>query len=154
VNLLEPVAIALGELLVLHAEPPVGVPSREAAERSDLGELVVVEHLEDRVVEVQAELARMLLGLDLQRPQLGRELVLVAHDRHGRSPRSVQDGRLPQALVRNLRTSCSMRWTLTSQGFLSSSISSWPAPSSARYEPANAPIGVDPSNVPRAAVPS
>ena len=65
VDLLEPVAVALGELLVLHAEPPVGVPGGEPAQRGDLGDLVVVEDLEDRVVEVQPVGARVLLGLEL-----------------------------------------------------------------------------------------
>ena len=86
VDLLEPVAIALGELLVLHAEPPVRVAGREPPQRGDLGELVVVEDLEDRFVEVEPVVARVLLGLELELAEVGREVVFVAHDRHRRSP--------------------------------------------------------------------
>ena len=84
VDLLEPVAVALRELLVLHPEPPVRVPRREPAEGGDLGELVVVEDLEDRVVEVEPVGAGVRLGLDLELAQLGRQVVLGAHRRHGR----------------------------------------------------------------------
>ena len=43
VDLLQPVAIALGEMLILHAEPPVRIARRETAQGGDFGELVVVE---------------------------------------------------------------------------------------------------------------
>src|SRR5262249_53199087 len=79
---LEPVAVALGELLVLHAEPPVGIPGGEPPQGGDLGELVVVEDLEDRLVEVEPVVARMLLGLELELAEVRREVVFVAHDRH------------------------------------------------------------------------
>ena len=86
VDLLEPVAIALGELLVLHAEPPVGVPGGEPAQGGDLGELVVVEHLEDGLVEVEPVGPRVPLDLDLEVAEVGGEVVLGAHDRHRWSP--------------------------------------------------------------------
>src|SRR5437867_9555112 len=56
VDLLEAVAVAFRELLVLHAEPPVGVSGGEAPQRGDLGQLVVVEDLrsEEHTSELQS----------------------------------------------------------------------------------------------------
>ena len=59
-----------------------GYRGREPAERGDLGELVVVEHLEDGVVEVEAEVARVPLDLDLEGAEVVGEVVLVVRDRH------------------------------------------------------------------------
>ena len=63
VDLREAVGVALGELLVVHAEAPVRVAGGEAAVGGDLVELVVVEDLEDDVVEVEAVLARVAFDL-------------------------------------------------------------------------------------------
>ena len=59
VDLLQPVRVALGELLVLHAEPPVRIARGKAAVGRDRVELVVVDDLEDRVEEVEPVAARI-----------------------------------------------------------------------------------------------
>ena len=50
----EAVVVLLGHAFVFHAEAPVGVAHGEAAEGGDLVDLVVVEHFEDDVEEVEA----------------------------------------------------------------------------------------------------
>ena len=77
VDFLETIAVALGKLLVLHAEPPVGVPRGKPAQRGDLGDLIVVENLEDRVVEVQPIGACVVFGLELDGPKVGGQVVNV-----------------------------------------------------------------------------
>ena len=91
VDLLEPVAIALGELLVLHAEPPVRIAGGKSSQGGDLGELVVVEDLEDRVVEVQPVVARVGFGLELDRAQVIGQVVNVDR-RHGSSSLEISVG--------------------------------------------------------------
>src|SRR5262249_11733878 len=110
-DLLEPVAVALGELLVLHAEPPVGIAIREPAQRGDLGDLVVVADLEDAVVEVQPIRAGVRLGLELHLAEFRREIMNIDR-RHGRHPDLL---RFPvQSLRRPRFTGCSIilgtRW--------------------------------------------
>jgi hypothetical protein len=53
VDLREAIFVALGELLVLHAEAPVGVAGGEAAEGGDLVDALVVDDLKDGLEEVQ-----------------------------------------------------------------------------------------------------
>jgi hypothetical protein len=55
VDLGEPVRVPLGELLVLHAEPPMREARGEPAERRDLVQLVVRDELEDGAKRVEAE---------------------------------------------------------------------------------------------------
>jgi len=78
-------------LLVLHAEPPVGIASRKPSQRGDFGDLVVIEDLEDRVVEVQAIGAGVVLGLELDGSQVGGKVVGV-DGRHGSSPLEISVG--------------------------------------------------------------
>ena len=78
VDLLQPVAVALGELLVFHAEPPVRIAGRKAAVGGDGVELVVVDEFEDGREEIQPVVARVLLHLTLDLDQVGRQ-----RDSHG-----------------------------------------------------------------------
>ena len=71
VDLLETVGVPLGELIVLHAEAPVGVARRKPAVGRHLVQLVEVEDLEDRLVEVEAVLARITLHFDLNASDFG-----------------------------------------------------------------------------------
>ena len=66
--------IALGELLVLHAEPPVRIADREAALGGDRVELVGVDVLEDRRVEIEPVAAGIALDLDLHRGEFRRQV--------------------------------------------------------------------------------
>ena len=77
VDLLQTVTIALGEVLIFHAEPPVRIAGGKPSQGGDFGKLVVVEHLEDRVVEVQPVGARMGLGLELDRAEVIGQIVNV-----------------------------------------------------------------------------
>src|SRR5216684_185660 len=74
VDLRQPVLVALGELLVLHPEAPVRVPVGEAAVGGHHVDLVVPEHLEDGLVEVEAEAARVALDLLLEVREARRKL--------------------------------------------------------------------------------
>ena len=85
VDLLEPVPITLGKLLVLHAEPPVRIPGGKSAQGGDLGKLVVIEDLEDRVVEVQPVIARVGFGFQLNGAEVIGEVVGIDR-RHGLRP--------------------------------------------------------------------
>src|SRR5690606_4916018 len=71
VDLREAVRVGAGQLDVLHAEAPVGVPRRVAAVRGDLVDLLPVQHLVDDLEEVEAVLARVLLGALLESAELG-----------------------------------------------------------------------------------
>ena len=74
VDLGEAVGIALGQLLELHPEAPMGVAGGEAPVGRDLVELVVVDHLEDHVEEVEAVLAGVALDLPPPPLEVGREV--------------------------------------------------------------------------------
>ena len=78
VDLLQAVGVALGELLVLHAEPPVRIARGKAAVGGDRVELVGVDHFEDRGIEIQPVAARIVFDLPLDVGQVGR-----AADRNG-----------------------------------------------------------------------
>ena len=70
VDLLQPVGVALGELLVLHAEPPVRIARGKAAVGRDRVELVGVDHFEDRGIEIEPIVARIALDLRLDFGQI------------------------------------------------------------------------------------
>ena len=70
VDLREPVLVSLGELLVLHPEPPVRVAVGEAAVGGHHVDLVVAEDLEDGLVEVEPEPLRVPLDLALDVTQV------------------------------------------------------------------------------------
>ena len=74
VDLREAVDVALGEVLELHAEAPVRVADREAAERRHLLHLLVVEDLELDVPEVEAVLPPVVLDLALHVGEVGGQL--------------------------------------------------------------------------------
>src|SRR5262249_55497586 len=69
------------ELLVLHSKRPVGITRRKAAVRCHLVQVVAVEDLENRLVEVQPVGAGLGLNLVLQLPQVRRQggVVRCAH---------------------------------------------------------------------------
>ncbi len=83
VDFLQAVAVSLGELFVLHAEPPVGVAGGEPAEGGDFGEFVVVQNLEDRRIEVEPVGFRVGLDLDLEVSEDGGQVVVGDHGCHG-----------------------------------------------------------------------
>ena len=55
VNLCETVGICLGELFIRHSEAPVRVARRKSTIRHNHIHLVVVEHLEDHLEKIEAE---------------------------------------------------------------------------------------------------
>src|SRR5262249_32032739 len=58
----------------LHAERPVRVTRRETAVCGDLVQVVGVDHLEDRFVEIEPIIARMLLDLLFEDAQIRRQV--------------------------------------------------------------------------------
>ena len=105
VDLLQPVAIALGELLVLHAKPPVRIPGGKSPQGGDLGKLVVIEDLEDRVVEVQPVVARVGFGFQLNGPEVIGQVVGVDR-RHGFVLLSEDEPRSRFSIVRRQVSHC------------------------------------------------
>jgi hypothetical protein len=83
VDLREAVGVALGELLVLHAEAPVRVARREAAVGRDHVELLAVDQLEDDLVEVEAVALRDLADLVAVLRQLWSQVAHVSRSRAG-----------------------------------------------------------------------
>ena len=77
VDLRQPVVVALLAAPRRHAERPVRVARREAAVGGDLVEVVGVDHLEDRLVEVEPVAAGVALDLLLQGAQVGRQVGVV-----------------------------------------------------------------------------
>ena len=57
VNFREAIFVALGELLVFHAEPPMGITARETAVGGDFIHLIIRQNFEDNGEEVEAVLA-------------------------------------------------------------------------------------------------
>ncbi len=74
IDLRQPVLVSLGELLVLHPEPPVRIAVGKAAIGGHHVDLVIVQHFEDGLVEIEPELVRVLLDLLLDVAEVGREL--------------------------------------------------------------------------------
>ena len=66
VNLVKTVRIALVEALVLHAELPVGIPIRDTTVSGHHVHFFEIEHLENRLVKIQAILARVLFDLAIE----------------------------------------------------------------------------------------
>ena len=69
VDLRQAVLVALLELLVRHAERPVRIAGRESAVGGDFVEIVGFDDFEDRLVEIEPELAGMSLDLELREPR-------------------------------------------------------------------------------------
>ena len=76
VDLLQPVPVALADLLVLHPVTPVRVARREAAVAGHLVELRVIQHLEDDGKAVEAQLGRDAVNALLDVAEFGREIHL------------------------------------------------------------------------------
>ena len=74
VDLLQTVMVSLAEPLVFHAEPPVRIADREAALGGDRVELVGVDVLEDRRVEIEPVAAGIALDLALHGDEFGRQV--------------------------------------------------------------------------------
>ena len=89
VDLRQPVDVALGQVLELHAEAPVRVAHRKPAVRGDLLHPLVVQDLELDVPEVEAVRARESLNLSLDVVQVGGKLghaICPCPGSHGWSP--------------------------------------------------------------------
>ena len=66
VDLVQAVCVALVEALVFHAELPVGIPVGETTVSGHHVHFFEIEHLEDRLVKIQAVLARVLFDLAVE----------------------------------------------------------------------------------------
>ena len=74
VDLLQPVVVALAELLVFHAEPPVRIARGKPAAGGDRVELVGIDQLEDRGIEIQPIVTRIAFDLRLNRGEFRRQV--------------------------------------------------------------------------------
>ena len=70
VDLVQPVAVALPHVLVLHTEPPVRITRRESAVAGHHVDLFPVQHLEDDREEIEAIAAGVAFDLLDHRTQL------------------------------------------------------------------------------------
>ena len=73
VDALQAVHVRLDQLVVLGPEPPVRIAHGEATVSGEHAQLFEIEHLEDRLEEIEAIAASDLFGLDLNLPKLGRQ---------------------------------------------------------------------------------
>ena len=74
VDLLQAVMVTLAEPLVFHAEPPMRIADRKARLGRDRVEIVGVDVLEDRGVEVEAVASGVALDLALHVRRVGRQV--------------------------------------------------------------------------------
>ena len=82
IDLLQPVRVALRQLLVLHAEPPVRIPQGEAAKGRQHAHFFVIDDFKDRRKKVEAVALGPPLDFVLGGPNLRRQLASEG-ERHG-----------------------------------------------------------------------
>ena len=83
VDLVQSVRIALVQALIFHPELPVRVPVRKSAVRRDHVHLFEIQDLEERFIEVETVLARVLLDFQIESGQFRCEALSPRLDGHG-----------------------------------------------------------------------
>ncbi len=83
VDFLQPVLVAFGKLLVLHAEAPMRVARGESAVGGNFVKLIVVHHFENRGIKIQTIAARVIFHLALDVGQVARQRIEMCYGSHG-----------------------------------------------------------------------